>query len=236
MGTIKLLATLQHIDSDLDAARRQFAQNKAAMEPPPRLKKLAAQVKAAEAQLEQWRRTRKTREDAVAAQHAKIQAEEERLYSGRIKDPREQIALQQHVESLKRHLDTLEDQAWEALMEQEQAQTTWEALRQRFTAEKAAWLEQRQALEKEQARLVEQARALKARRETIVKQLPQAELARYERLRQKLGGVAVVALDGRSCGGCGASLPTSVVQSIQAGEMVRCPICGRWIYKASSSS
>ncbi len=230
MRTIKLLATLQQIDLDLDADRRKFAENKEAMAPPEALRKLLAEVKAAEAQVTRWRRERKAREEAVAAQQARIKEEESRLYSGRIKDPREQVALQQHVESLKRHLETLEERALEAMMELEKSQKTLATLQQAFEAQKAAWVSQREALEKEQEAIVAHARALKAKRETVAKQLPASDLNRYESLRKKLGGLAVAKLNGRSCGGCGASLPTSVVQQVHAGEMVKCPICGRLLH------
>ena len=227
MRTIKLLATLQQIDLELDADRRKFAENKEAMTPPEGLKKLLAQVKAAENEVTRWQKERKLREEAVALQQAKIKEEEARLYSGRIKDPREQVAVQQHVESLKRHLETLEERALEALMELEKSQATLTQLRQTFEAQKAAWMTRREALEKEQEAIVAHARRLKAKRETITKQLPAADLSQYEAMRKKLGGLAVVKLNGRNCGGCGASLPTSVVQQVQAGEMTKCPICVR---------
>jgi predicted nucleic acid-binding Zn-ribbon protein len=230
MENIKLLATLQQIDLELDADRRKFAENKEAMAPPASLRKRAAEVKEAEAQVAHWQKERRLRDEEVAAQQAKIEEEETRLYSGRIKDPREQIALQQHVEALKRHLETLEERALEAMLELEQSQERLKKLSQAFEEEKSAWMEKRAALEKEQQAIVEHARSLKARRETVVKHLTAAELNRYETLRAKRGGIAIVALNGRSCGGCGASLPTSVVQQVQAGEIVTCPICGRLLY------
>jgi len=230
MNTIKLLATLQQIDLELDADRRTFAENKEAMAPPEALKNLAAEVKAAEAQVERWRKERKNWEEAAAAQQAKIKEEETRLYSGRIKDPREQIALQQHVESLKRHLGTLEERTLEAMMTLEKSQETLQRLRETFEAQKADWMSQRAALEKAQEAIVAHARALKAKREIIAKQLPASDLKRYDAMRKKLGGLAVAPLNGRNCGGCGASLPTSVVQQVHAGEMVACPICGRLLH------
>ena len=142
MKNVQLLATLQSIDSALDADRRQFAANKEAMNPSPELKQLAAQI------------------------------------------------------------------------------------RSRFEEEKAAWVERRNKLEKEQEALVAHARQLKARRETVVAHIDPDELAWYEKKRQKLG-VVVVPLQGRTCGGCGASLPTSVIQRVQAGDKVTCPVCGR---------
>ncbi len=226
MNNVQLLATLQSIDTALDADRRQFAANKEAMNPSSELKQLAAQVKALERQVEALEKERRQRDEEVTAQAAKIKAEETRLYSGTIRDPREQIAVQQHIESMKRYLATLEERALESLMRLEEHQTRLAQIRSRFEEEKAAWVERRAQLEKEQEALVAHARQLKAKRETVLSHIDPKDLAWYEKKRQKLG-VVVVPLQGRTCGGCGASLPTSVVQRVQAGERVTCPACGR---------
>ncbi len=230
MRTIKLLATIQKIDLELDADRRKFSENKQAMAPTETLKKLATEVKEAEAKVTYWQKERRARDAAITEQSQKIQVEEKALYSGRVKDPREQLAMQQHVESLKRHLETLEERALEAMIALEQSQKTLEQLKKTFETQKAEWLRKRTDLEKEQEAIVAHARALKMRRESVLKQLDPREIERYERMRKKLGGLAVVKLSNRSCGGCGASLPTSVVQQVRSGEMVQCPICGRLLY------
>jgi predicted nucleic acid-binding Zn-ribbon protein len=230
MQSIKLLATLQQIDLELDADRRQFAANKEAMQPFPELQQQARKVKQLQAQVEKWRKERRQRDEKVAEQTAKISSLEQQLYGGRIKDVREQVAMQQNIEAQKRHLGTLEDAALEAMLEQEEAEKTLAAEQATFDAMKQAWMEKRAALEKDQEAIVQHARKLKARREKVVATLPAADLQKYEALRKKLGGLAIARLEGKSCGGCGAALPTSVVQKVHEGQVVKCPICGRLLY------
>jgi predicted nucleic acid-binding Zn-ribbon protein len=230
MQTIKLLTSLQTIDLALDADRRVFAENKQAMQPSPELQKQAKRVKETEARLAHWRKERRGRDEKMAELSAKITGLEKQLYGGRIKDVREQVAMQQNVEALKRHLATLEESSLEAMLEQEEAEKNAAEAQETFAAMKQAWLDRKAALEKEQQALVEHARGLKAKREQVVSALPESEVKRYEALRKKLGGLAVVKLQGRSCGGCGASLPTAVVQKVHEGQMVKCPICGRLIH------
>ena len=230
MQTIKLLTSLQTIDLALDADRRTFAENKQAMQPSPELQKQAKRVKETEARLAHWRKERRGRDEKMAELSAKITGLEKQLYGGRIKDVREQVAMQQNVEALKRHLATLEESSLEAMLEQEEAEKNAAEAQETFAAMKQAWLDRKAALEKEQQTLVEHARGLKAKREQVVSALPESEVKRYEALRKKLGGLAVVKLQGRSCGGCGASLPTAVVQKVHEGQMVKCPICGRLIH------
>ncbi len=230
MQSIKLLATLQQIDLELDADRRKFSENKQAMQPSPELQQQARRVKQAQAKLEQWRKERRLRDERVAEQTAKIASLEKQLYGGRIKDVREQVAMQQNIEALKRHLEALEEAALEAMMEQEAAEEILAAEQTTFDAMKQAWQEKRAALEADQEAIVKHARKLKARREQVVATLPPADVSQYEVVRKKLGGLAIARLEHKSCGGCGAALPTSVVQKVHEGQVVKCPICGRWLY------
>src|SRR5262249_59827474 len=60
--------------------------------------------------------------------------------------------------------------------------------------------------------------------------IPPALLDRYERLRSKLGGVAIATLDGTRCTGCNLMLPTLELERVRAaapGVVVECEQCGR---------
>ena len=230
MQSIKLLASLQAIDLELDADRRRYAENKQAMQPSSELQQQAKRVKQAEAQVAKWRKERRLRDEKAAEHAAKIASLEKKLYGGRIKDAREQVAMQQNIEALKRHQETLEEAALEAMLELEEAERVMNEARETFEAMKRAWIERKSALEKEQEAIVQHARQLKARREQVAATLPTEDLQRYEAMRKKLGGLALAKLEGKSCSGCGASLPTSVVQKVHEGQIVKCPICGRLLY------
>ena len=229
MQNIKLLASLQAIDLELDSDRRQFAENKRAMQPSNELKRQAKAVKEAETRLEHWRKLRRERDAKVEELADKIATLEKQLFGGGIKDAREQVAMQRNIEALKRHLETLEESALEALLEQEDAEKQLIATRETFESMKTAWTTRKAELEQQQQKLVEHARALKARRARVIAALPAADVERYEALRQRKGGVAIARLEGRNCGGCGASLPTAIVQKVREGQTVKCPICDRWL-------
>jgi len=214
----------------LDADRRQFSENKQAMLPTSELQQLVKQTKEAKAQVIHWRKERRQRDEKVAELSGKIVGLEKKLYGGAIKDAREQVAMQQNIESLKRHLATLEEKALTAMMEQEEAEKRQAHLQESLASAKQAWLEKKAALEKEQEALVKHARMLKAKRGQLVATVSAADVERYEKMRKKLGGLAVAKLKGKSCGGCGAALPTSVRQKVHEAKMVQCPICGRLLY------
>lgn len=73
-----------------------------------------------------------------------------------------------------------------------------------------------------------------ARRAETVPMVPEALLARYERLRRNLGGVAVARLEGGRCLGCHLTLSTSELDRIRhepPDALVECEHCGRLLVR-----
>ena len=71
---------------------------------------------------------------------------------------------------------------------------------------------------------------IQADRAALAGRLDGGTLERYERLRQRMGGVAVAKLDGKRCSGCHLDLSASELDQVKAtaaGELTECPECGR---------
>ena len=59
-------------------------------------------------------------------------------------------------------------------------------------------------------------------------------LTRYERLRDRNGGVGIARLEGSRCGGCHLDLSRSEVEELRSApedELVECPSCGRLLVR-----
>jgi predicted nucleic acid-binding Zn-ribbon protein len=72
--------------------------------------------------------------------------------------------------------------------------------------------------------------SLTSQRPGAVAAVPQALLTPYDRLRSRLGGVAVARLVGGRCDGCHLSLPAMELDRIRhqsAGSLETCEQCGR---------
>ncbi len=227
MRLIDQLAALQAIDNQLDADRHHYTDIQAALQEPESLRQARAARDNARVQLEHWLGERKQREIAVNDQQARIKAQENQLYKGKSKDPREQVALQKNVESLKKHLGALEDAVLEAMEEVESWQARLEQAEAGQAAAEASWQQTQAGLQSERQALLDRARQTKAQREAAAAHLDAALLQRYEGLRQKKAGVAVAHLQGGNCGSCGASVPTAVRQQAHGDGLITCQICGR---------
>jgi len=223
------LAELQSIDSKLDADRKRYAEIQAALQPPKSVQEAKSARDETAARLQHWTEERERRKTERVDQVNRIKAQETQLYSGRVKDPREQVALANNVESLKKHLDTLEEADLEAILEVEQAENDLIEAETKLERMQADWAEQEAGLQKEQKTLIAHARQLKGQRDSAAGRIRPDLLERYETLRKKLGGVAVATIQGAGCGGCGASLPTALRQQVHGSDILECPICGRML-------
>lgn len=227
MRPIDQLAALQTIDTALDADRHRYAELQAALQEPETLRSERSERDQTVAELEHWRQQRRQLENAVVDQQARIKAQEKQLYGSKGKDTREQLALQQNVEMLKRQLSRLEEEALEAILAVEQTEYKLQQAEASLRLQELAWQQQERELQAARSALIAGARQSKSQREAAAGRLSPDLLKRYDTLRQKHNGLAVARVQAGNCGGCGASLPTAIRQQAHGDALTPCPICGR---------
>jgi hypothetical protein len=159
---------------------------------------------------------------------AKVKAEEAKLYSGSIANPKELTDIQREVESIRRRISGLEDDDLEVMEEREGAEA-----RLRVLLDEAATLRVRI----EQARVARDEAAGDVAEKLDVAKREQLDwrpkfdaelLSLYDSIRAAKGGVGVAALIGGVCQGCHMRLPAQEVERIrQATGLVRCDECRR---------
>lgn len=164
----------------------------------------------------------------VASVDAKLKKNQERLYSGRVRNPKELSSLQSEAGALRRRMSELEDEQLELMItvEEEEAELAERQARLRqieanWRQDQAALLAERDKLEGRLAVLEEELRRKRAR-------FGPADLAGYDDLRARYGGVGVARLKGGICQMCGVDVPTGVARAVERGEGVHyCPVCNR---------
>lgn len=91
-------------------------------------------------------------------------------------------------------------------------------------------------LEERIEELEAQLREVAAEAEAIRGSLDARWLSMFDRLSSTKRGVAVVPIDGATCGGCHAALPLAVVEAVRYGqEIVSCDSCMRILYYPDES-
>ena len=147
---------------------------------------------------------------------------------------REAEALMHEIDTINARRGELDDAELAALEEQEQLMSELDADEstepQRVEAVGAA----QAALDEVLADFDSQIAAAQEDRKSRVAAVSAATVARYERLRSKLGGVGVARLDGRQCTGCHLDLSPGeldLVRHAADDELVECPQCSRLLVR-----
>lgn len=231
MSRTSSLYRLQEIDRDVDRLKVRLEEIRITLEDSAAITELKAELAAREDVQETATSAAKRAKLEVEDQRLKIQNTDEALYGGAVTNPKELEDLQMESQALKRYLETLEDRYLESMLEQDEAdEAVNEASNSLETAEK-----QRADLNKdliaERDGIDSKLENLSAEREVAIASISEEDLATYDELRGRLSGVAVVTLDGDSCGACGLTLSASSRQAVGTGdELTRCTQCGRILY------
>ena len=159
---------------------------------------------------------------------SKIAPAEERLYSGKIKNPKELGDLQADIDQHKRQLSALEDQDIEALSVVEAADREMRAAQAHVEALEAAWREEQAELSERIERLSAEVAEFDVERTELASDIEPDLLRIYDHVRMTHQGKGVARLDRNLGLGCRISLPVSTVNKARAGSaLVQCPNCER---------
>jgi predicted nucleic acid-binding Zn-ribbon protein len=228
MTKAELLLDLQDVDSAIDRLTRRLSEIKAALHETDELIAARSALRAADEAVTHKRARRKELELADASLEARIAQADRRLYSGVVKNPKELLDLQNDIASLKKQKNTLDEQLFAAMVALEEAETEWQICTDTLQRIEAEWRASQGDLATELDRLEPELAAKLAEQAAARAQLSAPDLAQYDQLRRRKGGVVVVEMDGSMCGACGVRVSAHIVQQLgQADHLARCGNCER---------
>jgi predicted nucleic acid-binding Zn-ribbon protein len=238
-GPLQALLGLQDADTALDQLRHRRSHL------PPRAELSAIEQEMAG--LDQAAGEAGTARDQVAEQQARAEAElaaieeraeavNRRLYGGTVTASRELQAMAADVESLKARASVIEDQVLELMEVREPLEADLAALASKREALDARRQEAAAALAVAEADVDQEMTRLAEGRAQAARSVPADLQTVYDRLRTRLGGVAVARLVGNHCDGCHLTLPAMELDRIRhlpEGEVLTCEQCGRILVRES---
>ena len=140
-------------------------------------------------------------------------------------------ALMSEIDHLKADMDRSETTELELLEEKDQLAEQVKSQEQSLESLSKDLSSKRVNLEQALAASSSEKKDLESRREETAKDLSASVLARYNRILSARNGLAVVSLEGRSCGGCGAALPPQLVAEVKTLMTIQnCSICTRFLF------
>ena len=181
--------------------------------------------------LEELKRQQHSAEWEIDDLSTKIRTAEEKLYSGRIGNPKELADLQHDVETLKARRDQLEDKAL-AIMEQvEQATASVATTGDRLKVLEDEWHNQQQQLSADMEQVKAILSELNHKRQLLSARIAPRAVEFYHELK-KQKGTAIAKVEQGICCGCRISLPTTDLQRVRSDSLVQCSSCGRILFLA----
>ena len=211
MHPSKRLYQLQVLDLDRDAKYRRSKVVIASLNEPEALRSAAAALSSAQAEVARARARRRNQELETKTLEAKIANTEERLYSGRVRNPKELTDLQNDSASLRRHRATLDDHLIEAMIDVEEAENAEVQARNTLDKLQAEWQTNQSALTEERGKLEQDIAALTEQRQKSMTDIEPDHLETYKQLRHKYAGLAVAPIEGGGCTTCGVEISDRVL-------------------------
>jgi predicted nucleic acid-binding Zn-ribbon protein len=227
---------LQRTDTQLALKQRRYRQVQASLGESETLSNARSALKTTQDDLSRQRAILLDRELEAGSVTAKLKANEQRLYGGKVTNPRELSDLQKENEYLQRHSADLEDKQIEAMMTVEQVTEQVAVANEHHVVVEAAWRKENAELSQEYDTLRHELAQLLAQRKKILKLVSKNDLIEYDTIRRRRKGIAVVAVKNDICQVCHVQVPQRDLNRAQQTEDIfYCSGCERIIYVPQDS-
>lgn len=233
MAQIFQLYRLQQLDTQIDQTETRLAEIVGLLENDPSVAIAKSAWEAARTEHHKTTHAVREAEELVRAQRLKIEHNQNALYGGKVRSPKELQDLQTEAGALQRRLASLEDELLERMMEQETTGETLDQQTQNLSEVEKQAATYHIALTEEQLRLDQQLLRLRTERAAALPGIASDELELYEGLRRRRKGIAISVVKDGACGVCGSMLNASDLQSARSPlRITRCSDCGRILFSA----
>jgi uncharacterized protein len=233
MSQIDVLYRLQQIDTEIRDKKKRLGDVLRAQKESEALLAARARATAAAAEQKKWQTKQQNLNLEIGTIANKVKVEEERLYSGKVKNTKEMADMQKEIEALGRRRAALEDDLIEVMLMLEETQGEVQAAETDLQRVQTEWEASQGHLRKEQHTLALRLNELNGIRQQQLPLVSAAALAEYDKVGQKRVGPAVAVLQNGRCLGCQLTVSAQLVKAAREGQLVHCPSCGRILYASS---
>lgn len=234
MSTTQVAAALyqlQQIDLELERISNEQQAVATSLQGDATLQKLRAEYKRAEQQLQVALQAQRDAEWALEDVSQRLKTQEQRLYSGIVKNPKELNALQQEIQHLHMQQELQEEKTLEAMDAAESSQERVQTQSAELRRAEEAWASQSATLLARRDQLESRRQEVQAKREQLTARLDDSLVNRYDKIRRTRQGRAVSKVEQSSCQWCRVILTPSQLQQVRTSTQLQtCSNCGRILY------
>ncbi len=231
MNQAAYLHRLQKLDTQLDQIQARLAEIDRLLSEDERVRAARQAADNARRILEKSRLDARGADHLVKEQQIKIEQTEASLYGGKIHNPKELQDLQKEIESLKRHLATLEDRQLESMIALEEAEKITQSADTALDQTQAEVVQAKAGLSGERDQLLKNRQRLETERSAALSPIQEANLQVYNRIREQRKGIAVASIEDETCSTCGAPIRPAEAQAARLQSALHfCSSCGRVLF------
>jgi len=228
---VKNLIALQEIDAQIYDYKRELKEKPAFLDElknqfeskKTRLRELEDKHKASQVQRKQWEGDLKAQEDNIAKANAQL---------SQIKTNKEYTAKISEIENLKADKSQVEEKILMSFDSTDGIKAEIEREKGLLAEEEKRYMDARKEIDAAIKELQGKVQQLETQRQEVTPHIEKSILARYEKILVNKEGLAIVPIQGSSCGGCFMNIPAQVINEIRMGEkIIYCEMCARMLYE-----
>jgi hypothetical protein len=232
METALTLYRLQQAELERADSANRLVQVKASLLDASRVDAAAATAQQSQTALNKAQANARSLELEVQSVRTKLRNSQDRLFSGKVSNPKELASLQGESEALGRRIAKLEDDLLEAMIALEDAEEQHERAAAALADATAQRENEVSGLTAEQAQLERRVAELDTAIAQTRASLAAEDMSLFDHLARRKANRPVALLSRSNvCGACGVSVPLSFASQARSHtEMAFCPSCERVLY------
>ena len=230
MNPIHQLKDLQNIDNNLSEIRSYLGDLPVKVEElKSKETQLASELEKGKERLKHIEVELNKIEVVITAAKEKIDSLKNQLF--KVGNNRQYDAIMAEIDHLKESVDQMETKDLELMEEKSQLKEKVKIQEEdldELTSDLSTRIDK---LESTIAESGDRRKELEQERNNRREEIPQSLLSRYDRILKAKKGFAVVAVDERTCEGCGSAIPPQIISFVKAkSNLYNCDVCGRFLF------
>jgi uncharacterized protein len=230
------LIRLQHLDTDIESARRRIAEIPSVQQAlDARLAEQQASAAALKERLAESQTARRATEAEVAGLQTRLSKYKGQLME--VKTNKEYQAMQKEIATAEENIRSLEDRVLEQMEEAETLSRELKTAEAALKAQQDEIVRERKRLDEEAASLQQHAREAAAARTEVARELSPAALRLFEHVSRQRKGLAVAEARDGICTVCHVRLRPQVFNEVRRNDaLIQCDSCLRILYFAPAAA
>jgi uncharacterized protein len=229
MSVVKRIFELQQIDAALLSTHQQLEEIRKHIEYNDVFEQARQTFEATRQMLADLEKKYKELDAEAEELRKSIKGIDDKLYGGKVKNPKELVGYEQEAGLLKARLGKMDDSLIEMMERIEQGKGNVIKLKKSLDEAEAAWNAEKGVLHQKADEVNAQINSLGEKRKEILNDIDGGSLSLYEGIKGRRSQ-AVVKVDQGRCMGCRCFLSMSELQRVRGSAIVLCSNCGRILY------